>query len=103
VDEERHPIGASHGFETGEALYGYAFPTGPRVNPVAPPANGFDYIELGCDRSSSASVPDSFGGVSGGGVWKVEIDSPDGSAGSEILGEVILCGVAFYQGDIDTQ
>lgn len=29
VDEERHPIEASHGFESGEALYGYAFPTGP--------------------------------------------------------------------------
>lgn len=70
---------------------------------MPPPANGYDYIELGCDRSSSPTIPYSFGGVSGGGVWKVEIDSPDGSPGSEILGEITLCGVAFYEDELDTQ
>jgi hypothetical protein len=48
-------------------------------------------------------MPNSFGGVSGGGLWKVEIDSPDGRPGNEQLGEVTFAGVAFYQGEIDSQ
>jgi hypothetical protein len=103
VDEERRPILPSHGFEGGEALYGYAFSTGPRKNPNRPPENDYDYIELGCDRPSSPMMPNSFGGVSGGGLWKVELDSPDGMPGSERLGEVTFCGVVFYEDEIDTQ
>jgi hypothetical protein len=103
IDEERRPIPPSHGFDGGEILYGYAFPTGPRENPIEPPENGYDYIELGTDRASSTTMPNSFGGVSGGGLWKVEINSRDGMPGNEELGEVTFCGVVYYEYEINTQ
>jgi hypothetical protein len=46
------------------------------------------------DNADRTVVPDSFGGVSGGGLWKFELYRVDGR--SEVRNNMLL-GVAFYQ------
>lgn len=56
--------------------------------------DGFDYFDLDVDLSLPG-VPQNFGGVSGGGLWKVRIYCPPSS--DEIATLHVLDGVAFYQ------
>ena len=55
--------------------------------------DGFDYVDLEVNMMSYPDAPQSFGGVSGGGLWQV-LPSQSGSTG-EFSWE--LEGVAFYQ------
>jgi hypothetical protein len=57
--------------------------------------HGFDYFEMGLDPPDAIKgVPDSFGGASGGGVWKVPLS---GNRDQIKTGKPLLAGVIFYQ------
>jgi hypothetical protein len=64
---------------------------------VAPPTcsmhNAFDYLDVNA-RLPPPSDVNSFGGVSGGGLWRVKVYSDP--ATGEIHSEAILNGVAFW-------
>lgn len=54
----------------------------------------YDYLEFYV-RCGKNQLPESYGGISGGGLWQVPIQrSPDGKLKAK---EPILSGVAFYQ------
>lgn len=57
---------------------------------------GFDYSDLEIDIST-AGAPESFGGVSGGGLWKILVYQSQESG--KIEWRRSLEGVAFYQSD----
>lgn len=61
--------------------------------------DGFDYFET--DIDAHATVPNEFGGMSGGGLWQV----PVAVAGPNSFTPVdhFLCGVIFYQGTGENQ
>ena len=54
----------------------------------------FDYVDLKED-TTFPGVPKDFGGVSGGGLWRVQVFGSPGNA--EIRRKWSLEGVAFYQ------
>ena len=57
--------------------------------------NKFDYLEIEAKYDYDPNLPQSFGGVSGGGVWQILLDQmPDGTIKPK---EYLLSGVAFYQ------
>jgi hypothetical protein len=68
---------------------------------VAPPTcharNGFDYLDVAA-RLPPPSDVESFGGISGGGLWQVKIYSDP--ATEKIDSEAILEGVAFWAQDV---
>lgn len=62
--------------------------------------NGWDYIDSKCAYYPSNSLPQSFGGFSGGGIWSVEVKRSK-STGKLIAGKAALVGVSFYETGID--
>jgi hypothetical protein len=64
------------------------------VAPPTPTRGEFDYFELDVDLSMPG-VPGTFGGVSGGGLWRVDIFESRESGGIEWSWQ--LEGVAFYE------
>jgi hypothetical protein len=57
--------------------------------------DGFDYCDFEVKYDSSPNIPESFGGVSGGGLWQIPLQKrPDQIIEAK---EYILSGVAFYQ------
>jgi len=58
--------------------------------------NGYDYLEMSIKyESHNKNLPNSFGGVSGGGIWQVPLSR--NNQGSLEPDEYILSGVIFYQ------
>jgi len=55
--------------------------------------DGYDYFEFEVPHNEKNKFPQSYGGVSGGGVWQL-IRPPEGSLRAE---ELILSGVTFYE------
>jgi hypothetical protein len=83
------------GFSKVNQLGGYAFLTGPEKYQER---NGWDYYELGIRREQMGDFGDSFGGVSGGGVWRVPVSLKKGDAiGKEYFERMTFAGVAFYE------
>jgi hypothetical protein len=65
------------------------------TEPQTTERNGFDYIDLHSRRSLEPNTPNSFGGVSGGGLWRFSIAR---LSESEIKPyDFQLAGLAFYQ------
>jgi hypothetical protein len=65
------------------------------AGPTIEVANGdFDYFELDVDQSET--VPSSFAGMSGGGLWRVLVARPNN--GDFVPTRYLLTGVVFYQG-----
>ena len=58
-------------------------------------AGDYDYCEVEVDYSKGGRLPESFGGVSGGGLWAVPLTEKEG--GGIETGHPMLRGVAFYQ------
>lgn len=58
--------------------------------------DAYDYVETGVDAANEEKgIPESFGGGSGGGVWKVPLaGKPDGVIQA---GKPIFAGVMFYE------
>jgi hypothetical protein len=60
--------------------------------------DGYDYFEFEVPYNEEHKFPKSYGGMSGGGVWQVElIRTPEGALAANAL---ILSGVAFYESDV---
>jgi hypothetical protein len=55
----------------------------------------FDYLSVQVENNDTYEGPESFGGCSGGGLWRVLIY--EGDNGALETGELLLSGVAFYQ------
>lgn len=55
----------------------------------------FDYISMPVTYGSSQDIPISFGGMSGGGVWQIQLIQDEGKEMK--AGELLLSGVVFYQ------
>ena len=70
----------------------YAGFGGPEDAPVY--RDGFDFISMPVTYSSSPGIPKSFGGMSGGGLWQIQLIKKE--SGIE-AGELLLSGVVFYQ------
>jgi hypothetical protein len=58
----------------------------------------FDFVDVDSDRNPKTSAPDSYEGMSGGGLWKITVGrKKEEDAGIiRVLG-VTLAGVVFYQ------
>jgi len=85
------------GFSIVHGLYGYSMFTGPESYYGR---DGWDYYEMPVSQEAADDFQRTFGGVSGGGVWRVDVvRSPDDQPGKEKLGSITLAGVAFYQVD----
>lgn len=93
---EKDTLGpAELGFSVTKGLNGYAFFTGPNAQRED---EGHDYYDLGVTKEEIAGFLTTFGGVSGGGLWKFPIFRKAGaSPGSEYVNEIVLSGVAFYE------
>jgi hypothetical protein len=60
--------------------------------------DGWDYIDVTCDYAGTPSLPEKFGGVSGGGIWSMVLRTHiDGHRSIE---RSALVGVTFYQGEL---
>jgi len=64
--------------------------------PVFGEASGYDYFELRAQYNKDTITPRSFGGVSGGGLWRLKIG--EGPGGYTIADHAKLVGVCYYQG-----
>ena len=56
--------------------------------------SAFDYLDLDITASGAYEGPESFQGVSGGGLWQIVLEEHEGKIA---ISEHILSGVAFYQ------
>jgi hypothetical protein len=59
--------------------------------------NGTDLVEVGIDHTTGPSVPQSYGGVSGGALWKLYVEL-NASGKIANIGKELL-GVAFRESD----
>ncbi|MDP2604567.1 MAG: hypothetical protein Q8S00_18575 [Deltaproteobacteria bacterium] len=57
----------------------------------------FDYLEFEAKYNAAYEGPDSFGGVSGGGLWQVVFEERDGAVN---MVDALLSGVVFFQSEI---
>jgi hypothetical protein len=100
VAEQITDAPAESGFRDVRRIQGYAFLTGPEKYQDR---NGFDYVDVGCDRLLAPTMPRSFGGVSGGGLWRFDVlRDPNEEPGQERLGKSFLAGVVFREDDVNT-
>ena len=56
----------------------------------------FDYIDTPVKYTYTNNLPESFGGVSGGGLWAFNVSTPDDGK-TLVHSPPFLCGVAFYE------
>jgi hypothetical protein len=91
LQEEKPP---SLGYSSVIKAQGFAFLTGPdRYYKL----NRWDYYELGFTPKEIPEI-ETFGGVSGGGVWRIPIFRNRGDKpGKEQIGKITLAGVAFLE------
>jgi hypothetical protein len=60
--------------------------------------HGLDIIDLSVDYSGSSEALATFGGVSGGGAWRVPLYREDGDETKTVsYKDFFLCGVAFWE------
>jgi hypothetical protein len=97
VAEETHDGEPESGFQQVERLQDYSFIGGPTARKLV---NGWDFIDVDGCRTNCTSIPASFGGVSGGGLWTFGITRRYGDPpGIEQIDVLTLAGVAFYELD----
>jgi len=88
---------AELGFSETRGVYGYSMLTGPDHYELK---DHWDYYEMGVSQTSADEFERTFGGVSGGAVWRaVPHRLADDPPGAESLGDITLAGVAFYEID----
>ena len=86
------------GFAQVDVLNGFAFFTGQENQERR---DGFDYLEVGVSRTPVNVAPKSFGGVSGGGLWRLPIRRrKDDPPGTEYIDGYHFAGVIFFQSPI---
>lgn len=95
LGSKRTEEAADLGFSKVIQLGGYAFLTGPEKYEQR---DRWDYYELGVRREEMGDFGDSFGGVSGGGVWRIPVYLKKGDVvGAEYFERMTFAGVAFYE------
>jgi hypothetical protein len=100
VAEQTTDAPPESGFRDVKRIQGYAFQTGPETRHQI---GAFDYVDVGCDRLFCPTMPRSFGGVSGGGLWRYDVlRKKDEAPGQEKLGNFYLAGVVFREDAINT-
>lgn len=88
---------AEHGFISTTSLRGYVMFTGPESYEHR---NDWDYYEVGVSQESANEFERKFGGVSGGGVWRILISAGRGGPPEDVLiSDLALAGVAFHETD----
>jgi hypothetical protein len=96
--DREHP--GAYGFDKIIEQHGLGFLTGADKREER---DGFDYLELGVTYNEETNPPQSFGGVSGAGVWHFQLfkegDKPISEARYD-PSQFLLMGVAFYQSPI---
>jgi hypothetical protein len=76
-------------------LRGYSFLSGAKRYFVR---DRWDFFDIDVDPTSLGEIQGTFGGVSGGGMWRYHIQRRAGDPpGTETLGSLHLAGVAFYE------
>lgn len=60
---------------------------------------GFDYFDVSVNYNSKDDIPDTFKGMSGGGLWKIVLRCTENLQDLTIR-EIIFSGVIFYQTDL---
>lgn len=60
--------------------------------------DGYRYAELGIHHDGPDTLPSTFGGVSGGGLWRVEVTANPKEG--YIASDPVLSGVAFYETEV---
>lgn len=59
--------------------------------------DGWDFKQCQVDFSPETELPDSYGGMSGGGLWNIVIESRDGEID---VADCKFCGVVFLESDV---
>jgi hypothetical protein len=78
-----------------KAIIGGLFGAAKRIREFQ--GNGTDLVEVGIDHTTGPSVPESYGGVSGGALWKLHVEL-DATGKIVSIGKE-LRGVAFRESD----
>jgi hypothetical protein len=90
-------VDAELGLSIVQGLYGYCMLTGPEGYEHH---DQWDYYEMGVSQQAANEFKRSFGGVSGGGVWRINARrKKEDKPGQEILDSMTFAGVAFYEID----
>jgi hypothetical protein len=63
---------------------------------------GFDFIDTAIEYNTGWNLPQSFGGVSGGGLWAFNVGADENQSNLTIH-NVSFCGVAFYESELVNQ
>lgn len=58
--------------------------------------NGYDFVDTEAHYGGIDKLPSSFGGLSGGGLWKIKL-LKNSVTGIWEHGEAVFCGVPFYE------
>jgi hypothetical protein len=97
--EEQIEGRAELGFSSTKGLMGYGFITGQVEYDYR---DALDYVEVGVSYKSYKNVPpESFAGVSGGGLWRVPVfRKAVETVNKAYYSRCYLSGVAFYQTDV---
>lgn len=64
--------------------------------------DGWDYVDVTCDYAGTPDLPKSFRGLSGGGIWSMQLRKHK-SDGHISIERSALVGVTFYQGELVNQ
>jgi hypothetical protein len=94
VDEQTSDLSPEGGFARVKAFRGF---TGAGVVAAERQRAKFDYLEFEAKYNAAYQGPNSFGGVSGGGLWQVVFEERDGCVN---IVDALLAGVAFFQSEI---
>lgn len=99
--EEKSTREPELGFANVDFIKGYTFFSGEEHYERR---EGFDYIQVGVSREENNDAPVSFGGVSGGGLWRLPIRRKAGDpSGKEYFDGCHLAGVVFLQSDVENK
>ena len=92
IDEQTIAEGPDRGFTIIKGFHGLCGATGIAKAYIR---GDYDFLEVGAQCGDSKLLPVSYGGASGGGLWRVQlIRSKEGDIQNR---DPILYGVAFYQ------
>lgn len=94
IDERTSELDPERGFARVKAFRGF---TGVGVVAAEHQRDGFDYLKFQGKYDAAYEGPDSFAGVSGGGLWQAVFEEREGAI---CVSKVLLSGVAFYQSSI---
>jgi hypothetical protein len=90
---EERTLVATDPVEVGNTKYFYNF-TGMAEPKAGQEIDGYDYFELPFSHEERSVAPVSWGGMSGGGLWQVQLKRRDGTLTHM---PPVLSGIMFYQ------